>query len=1212
MNRTFPSVLPRWVTGSLVWMCAFAAVAEFPPESLLTAGTTRAADPDGAAWVYVAWTGNDPVSLRGRVLAIYARPGEPAAGGAWERKALVFPASPLAETLAPLIARGAQLGEDPADLAAALGALIPRADVTAATAPEARLAAALSLAAADPAVAAAIDLLAARFHAVTFALGRAWADRLPVGPVTLEVRDFDPGTGKDRSVVARLQIDSGHPVPLPAPDPPRAAPPVSSADDLRVALLWSEPDALLRRSPLLGGFDVWRMPAAAARAAGWDAQSPRVKDLEAQGARVNNLPIVPRTRLKAAEAAALAMDPANAFLTDTGPGEPAWRDGDEFAWFVVPRDRLGQPGTPSLGGFGFVCAAMPPGVPRGVTAVNTFDEAAAPPRPQRISLEWEAGDEAAAGTVSRFEVYRGDGELPKVVSTNAVPPGMLLGTVPFDGKQGQFGWIDGTLHPEIHTNLYGHAFWYSVRAIRDTKCGPIASAPSPPVVVNVRRFDAPDAPVGELGINCPRVVVLPPDPNFHIDRLDPPDPGDRHYRIVLQRRDRGVAWVDLSVMTGLEEDPQRISPRLRFAEEDAEAVFDFRVTRLSSEVPAPVVRVVAGSFTGAESPVRGFELPGEPGVDLQVTAVVPIATVSPEDFRPGDPFYAGLLEGPFLLSDVTLGADGMLRARSPVESDQVVIEAAPPGTDPNGDWRFVTITRPLIFLRTDGAWLVFADPQLPSGADIGHTLAYRAWILRPEDRQIQLPCAHVARPADSEFVQPMKVRVFLTPRTRQWRVFRRVDDGALTLIAEGISDAVPRTPQSVVEATDDAMPPGAARICYFGQAADENGNWSPLGPLGCEDVLPPVPPVPLLARPEAEGDATAPVMRLHWFCPPSGVHTFQIILRNLSGSPPEQGKSLATSALKALWVNAPHQVTWFSKSALEIARQGLTVSSTLATGPVGTEPPGAALGDGPDFSFAVDVVPDTKYEVQVVAVDVRGNAGPASAIQRFTWKTPRAVADRDVPWPRRPLPGVQAISTNIEARLVSDFPIVWPIPTNSCGVGMRIGTIPLGARELIQGLIGPLDGEHGGRLLRLLATIRARQAGRTLESFLFPDEVSDPARPDLRADNVVLYRQQLPSDEFPTVSGDVIQVSSLFRRIAAWPLPDGAGFEWLDPALALTLHVASVDPAVGNTRPAGIDIHLLDLHPVVHGARYRYWMVHFDALGEPDQTIPAGEVEVPL
>ena len=34
------------------------------------------------------------------------------------------------------------------------------------------------------------------------------------------------------------------------------------------------------------------------------------------------------------------------------------------------------------------------------------------------------------------------------------------------------------------------------------------------------------------------------------------------------------------------------------------------------------------------------------------------------------------------------------------------------------------------------------------------------------------------------------------------------------------------------------MPPSAARLCYFVQTLDENGNGSPLALIGCRDVVP--------------------------------------------------------------------------------------------------------------------------------------------------------------------------------------------------------------------------------------------------------------------------------------------------------------------------------------------------------------------------------------
>ena len=50
------------------------------------------------------------------------------------------------------------------------------------------------------------------------------------------------------------------------------------------------------------------------------------------------------------------------------------------------------------------------------------------------------------------------------------------------------------------------------------------------------------------------------------------------------------------------------------------------------------------------------------------------------------------------------------------------------------------------------------------------------------------------------------------------------------------------------------MPPSAARLCYFVQLLDENGNGSPLALIGCKDVMPPKPPTPVLSEPAPAGN----------------------------------------------------------------------------------------------------------------------------------------------------------------------------------------------------------------------------------------------------------------------------------------------------------------------------------------------------------------------
>lgn len=172
-----------------------------------------------------------------------------------------------------------------------------------------------------------------------------------------------------------------------------------------------------------------------------------------------------------------------------------------------------------------------------------------------------------------------------------------------------------------------------------------------------------------------------------------------------------------------------------------------------------------------------------------------------------------------------------------------------------------------------------------------------------------------------------------------------------------------------VEAKDDAIPVGAVRLCYFGQAADENGNWSPLGPLGCEDSLPAKIPVPLLAAPEAEGDLVNPVMRLRWFCVPDGLSRFRVILKPVAGPTPSQGGSPLTSKFPALAVSQPGRSNGSARWPRRGRSPGWSWRRVSRPGPSVKMPQGRCWVRGPDFTTVLDVVADTVYEVEWAAVD---------------------------------------------------------------------------------------------------------------------------------------------------------------------------------------------------------------------------------------------------
>ena len=306
-------VASKWLGVWGGFLAGASAVTQLPADALLTAATTGPAAA-GQAWVYVAWSASRPEVLQGRTLAVFARPADARGGGAWTSLARLDPGTPDPVRLAGWVTRGLELGDGTGDLAAGLDALIPESEVTGARDVVGKLGAALALARTRPAASAALEWLGSQYHAVRFATGRAWAGKLAEGPTTLEVRELDPATGGERWVVARLNLEVGSPTPLPPPGGPWVVNGRTSADDARVGLVWSVPDALRRRLPLAAGFDVWRVPAAEARANGWDATPPGAEALAAAGTKVNGLPVLPARRWTDAEALAAASDPANASL----------------------------------------------------------------------------------------------------------------------------------------------------------------------------------------------------------------------------------------------------------------------------------------------------------------------------------------------------------------------------------------------------------------------------------------------------------------------------------------------------------------------------------------------------------------------------------------------------------------------------------------------------------------------------------------------------------------------------------------------------------------------------------------------------------------------------------------------------------------------------------------------------------------------------------
>ena len=144
----------------------------------------------------------------------------------------------------------------------------------------------------------------------------------------------------------------------------------------------------------------------------------------------------------------------------------------------------------------------------------------------------------------------------------------------------------------------------------------------------------------------------------------------------------------------------------------------------------------------------------------------------------------------------------------------------------------------------------------------------------------------------------------------------------------------------------------------------------------------------------------------------------------------------------------------------------------------------------------------------------------------------------------------------------------------------------------------------GGRWHEL-SLAGAGKTGFTLHSptqtgVLFTNAVSGSLFP------VAMYRYQVTNENFPEVSGDIIQVTPLMENIA-YELRNMAGgitnTYVQDPFIVVTASNA------GGASP--LYFWLLDTQPQISGARYRYLLVRFKSNREIDQIIPSNEVDVP-
>ncbi len=1173
------------------------ARAQTPLADLVFSAGTTIRDGGNHDWSFVLLGTPDQALLSGKRFAVYGKAGDPASVAAFTLRGTIFQPTNVA-AINNLLNQSAALGEDLAHLSDALSMLLHKVPGIASLPLADKVLAGFQIGGADPLTAQALGLLSRGHPGLSLCLGQGFAEQI-TGLTTYEVREVNLATGAAGDVVGRVTIMPGAPVLLPAPGRPYQVVTNLPSEDLLIRLRWGTPPALRRLSLLSYGFNVWRMTRANAEAAGFDVTPPTLTQLHANANFTNaNVNIVTPTRnfLAGTGVPGTADDPTDrttVFFTDSNgrsrgnvhfptnspptPGYlvPPFNDGDQFYYFITARDILGRDGLVSPGGLASACRRLPPRAPTDVTVRNETvvqPAGSTTTNQQYLRVVWQQNTNAAEA-VTAYWVYRWPN--PAMAFTNDVAPlsnrvgvvTQVLGT-----NTGTFldNGSDAPLIPGLTT------YWYTVRAVSVATCDPLLSAHSAPAFGVLRRRDGPAAATGEVIGSCGTPAVMfqgfayLPESGLDTNRWN--------YGFTCERRDPGVAWVQFFVTNQITSGFETFGP-IYFPPDGNLVEMAYSLPITPGLYSLDVVCVV-GTFSGLVSP--------------------------PAKCRFADPVAAGQRwEARFLAGQVLLTAasssDPLLTALNANLPGNQCVPAINPIADASGSsvtMQFDLPARPPVMVQflTNGA---YADVGVATPDANGfYSVVYPSCVLCPlppfRGCALNLPgeadCSqHVARAANNGPVAPIRVRFRLTPRTREYRLYRQVNDGPLALISQG---AAAFDPARVILSTDDAMPVSAARLCYYVQLLDEHGNPSPMASLGCKDVTPPTMPIPVLAEPVSAGDASQPQVTLNWFCPTSGVYRFQVLIHadNPVANPNVSSVSSARLSRYHAFNPAPlyagllHPNVHHSRLRLELAK----FEEAYLTPPVG-----AGFGPGPQFSLTATVLGNVPYTISVAALPAQGTNGPPSAARQFTWRPiPPSVK---VPWPYRPNPPVKDFDDQgpprVQAVLFVDYNNRIADPRYP--VGIRIGELwrnvdPLGNVGTTN-FVGYRTPGFGSPDPNLRVYHRLSND---------PSRVGDPLLP------IVVYRQQVTNAAFPRVSGNVTQVTPLLERIA-WQDTYGDGTAAIVPDRLI---------AMDNGMPRVL--YLRDPQPVTYGASYRYFVVRFKAsgatsgAGEVAEVIPAGVVTI--
>ena len=1139
-------------------------------------------------WSYIMLDSSDGLVLAGRRFAVFGKPGTASTANPFTQQGTLSRQTDVTAINA-LLNQSVALGDDLNSLSDGLNLMFRDVPgITNQTLAQ-KVLSAFQVATTSQETDQLLSLMGKGHPGLNRCLGLAFAE--PVSSVTTyEVREIDSSTGTPGDVVGRVTVVPGAPVVLPAPGRPFQVVTNNPSDHLRVRLRWGSPPELRRLAPLQFGYNVWRTSRTNAEARNFNVSAPLLAQMTSDPlfVRANLAAVMPSADLDLGTGFGGAENPAdrlNYFISDTGRMTGgAFTDGQEFYYFVTARDILGRDGLVSFGGLARACRRLPPASPTDVRVENTVLPGST--NAPRLLVTWEQNINPT-NPVTHYWIYRWTN--PSMILVNDVAPtNGVIGVVSQLAGTNRNFFLDTSTGALTNANLTN--VWYTIRAVNVAACDPLLSPHSPPAWGVLRQRDGPLATTGEVLGSCGTPVVM-----FQNIATNPiaADPQTWNFRLTCVRRDPGIAWVQFIItntLAGVSTQLTTIGP-VYFPPDDDAAQVDYplpagdllaRTLRIGCVVGTAYDQVSVGAQCTMIAPVPPAE---------QHEAIFYAGQLLATGLNPNDPLLSVLNNGNalcFPAINPTVDASGMVALKFDTGAVPLLVEVLS-----SNSWNAIGIVTP----DANQVYWVSYPACL-----IGPLPSFRGCVVNlPSDGGCD---QHVARAAVDGPVAPLRVRFRLTPRTREYRVYRRAGDGPLTLFAQGAALYDPANTNKLIEAKDDAMPVSPTRLCYYVQLLDNQGHGSPLSLVGCKAVG--VLPRPILAEPQPLGAVNNPQVMLNWFCPTSGVARFQFKISRVD--PPSPGASSGFASLKTS-VYTPYN-SFSSYLGLTKHKALLSVFGEAHM----TSLIGPGFGPGPQFTLTANVLANVAYDISVAAVDAQGNVGPPSEISQFTWTPPVVLAT--VPWPKRLLPPVRdfdalapgtappIISPRVAATVFYDSDTTAPNPRYP--VGVRIGELGVPGPSGVGS--HPNDNAVTGHSDEYLQY----NAGESLFKALYiqPDPNAGVFR-SLGLDHpgqsllpIVIYREQLTNALFPRVSGDIVQVTPLIERIP-WimdanrtvTIPDRlfAGFTEYDNAFYHLYHYY---------------FYVRDLQPVQLGAAYRYFVVRFNAQREVQEILNAGDVTV--